>query len=98
MIEDADNLTESTEDGEYVCGMHMEGFRWDAEAQNLAESAPRVLFEPCPVMHFIPVLAKDVKKEGMHEAPLYKTLTRVGILNTTGHSTNYICSISLPTN
>lgn len=39
-----------------------------------------------------------VKPPGVYECPIYKTLTRAGTLSTTGHSTNYVLAVEVPTN
>ena len=41
---------------------------------------------------------EDVKDTGAYVCPLYKTSARRGVLSTTGHSTNYVLPIKLPTN
>jgi len=84
------------EDGIFVMGMYMEGFKWDTTTMMLTESDPKVLFTMCPMVHFIPLKAVDKNFSGIYETPLYLTMDRRGILATTGHSTNFVGYISLP--
>lgn len=85
------------EDGVFVKGMFMEGFKWDKNAGFCAESDPKVLFTDCPMIWFIPVKVQDKNHAGVYKAPLYLTMERKGILATTGHSTNFVNYINLPT-
>lgn len=48
-----------------------------------------------PLIQFIPT-ANPPPKEKIYACPLYKTLARAGTLSTTGHSTNFVVTIYLP--
>lgn len=82
--------------GAVVYGLHLEGARWDAAERSLVESRPKELYVEMPLVHLEPKVdyATDPKD---YMCPVYKTLTRAGTLSTTGHSTNFILSIAVPT-
>jgi dynein heavy chain len=91
-----DEFTERPEQGCYIHGLFMEGARWDTEARIIAESRPKELYTQMVPMHLNPV-AKRVKPEtGIYLCPVYKVLSRTGTLSTTGHSTNYVCPLEIP--
>ncbi|KAI8843136.1 dynein heavy chain and region D6 of dynein motor-domain-containing protein [Chytridium lagenaria] len=100
-VMDLDDYTDSPEDGVYIRGMFLEGSRWDRKANELGESLPKLLSDLMPVIRVTPVLSDDVEyinmKQKCYDCPVYKTSARRGTLSTTGHSTNYVMSVHLPT-
>ncbi|KAL7748727.1 hypothetical protein RI367_005881 [Sorochytrium milnesiophthora] len=84
------------EDGVYVNGMYMEGARWDAQQSAIGESLPKILYDTLPVIWLKPGERSTFKSDNTYECPVYKTLARRGILSTTGHSTNYVMSMRIP--
>ncbi|KAI8996174.1 dynein heavy chain and region D6 of dynein motor-domain-containing protein [Gaertneriomyces semiglobifer] len=92
--------TSSPEIGAYVTGLHLTGASYTPSLSSLTEQAPKVLYDSLPVMWFKPIQRVDEDKEYtglVYECPVYKTSARRGILSTTGHSTNFVLSIKLPT-
>ncbi|KNE55583.1 hypothetical protein AMAG_01474 [Allomyces macrogynus ATCC 38327] len=88
-------------DGVFIHGMFLEGGRWDRETDALADSRPKILFDAMPIVHVLPCppesdLIEASKHETRFDAPVYKTSARRGTLSTTGHSTNYVMTIGLP--
>lgn len=49
-----------------------------------------------PTVWLIPEPNHITVEVGIYECPVYKTLTRAGTLSTTGHSTNYVVTIEIP--
>ncbi|KAJ1499593.1 Dynein heavy chain 3, axonemal [Coelomomyces lativittatus] len=100
-----DELSEPPEDGVYIHGMFLEGARWDRELDVLAESFSTVLFDTLPVLHVLPFNPNKLEPSSetsdspytyRYNSPVYKTSARRGTLSTTGHSTNYVMSVGLP--
>ncbi|KAK4887372.1 hypothetical protein RN001_003643 [Aquatica leii] len=82
--------------GAVIYGLFVEGCRWNMSTMTLDESNPKELYTDMPPIWFIP--EENHKQPGnIYECPVYKTLTRAGTLSTTGHSTNYVVAIEIPT-
>ena len=84
------------EDGCYIWGLWLEGAGWSFETHALTESQPRKLYTELPVVHLDPQADRPYTESGIYRCPVYKTLLRAGILSTTGHSTNFVCWMELP--
>ncbi|KAK2964418.1 putative Dynein axonemal heavy chain 6 [Blattamonas nauphoetae] len=92
----AEDIHSPPSDGVYVSGLFIEGARWNSETMKLDEGRKGERDTPMPIIHFLPQ-QNYVPDPSLYNAPLYKTTTRYGVLSTTGHSTNFITPLALPT-
>ncbi|KAM9314768.1 dynein axonemal heavy chain 6 [Pholidichthys leucotaenia] len=92
---DMDDELPDPEDGVLVHGMFMDACRWDDVSMVIDDSLPGVMNAMLPVVHFEPQ-QNYVPEPDLYHAPLYKTSARAGTLSTTGHSTNFVVTVFLP--
>ncbi|VDI17489.1 dynein heavy chain, axonemal [Mytilus galloprovincialis] len=97
-----------TDDGIVIFGLYLDGARWDPKTECLQDSLPGFRFAHLPEILFQPVQttaaieSDDEKEENdeenshVYECPLYRTSARAGTLSSTGHSTNFVTAVTLP--
>jgi len=88
--------TSKPQDGAYVHGPYLEGARMN-DSLMLDEPQPKVLFEPMPPLLLVPALTSQFKDYPHYNCPVYKTTERRGVLATTGHSSNFVMFVRVPT-
>ncbi|ERL87542.1 hypothetical protein D910_04933 [Dendroctonus ponderosae] len=84
------------EDGVLVHGLFVDAGRWDMKAMKLVDPKPGEINPPFPVIHMTPTTNMP-EDDPRYVCPLYKTSIRAGVLSTTGHSTNFVIAVLLPT-
>jgi dynein heavy chain len=73
------------EEGQYITGIYLEGARWDKKQNSLADSFPRSLYDPMPIIWIKPGETSKAATFQHYECPIYKTGARRGTLSTTGY-------------
>ena len=84
------------ESGAYIYGLFMEAGRFDRTSMTIEESFPRKLFDVMPCVWLKPVITEQYNPQNVYNCPLYKTSIRAGTLSTTGHSTNFVVALPIP--
>ena len=95
-MDDGSDIDTRPEDGAYIYGLFLEGARWNRETHCLGDSIPKELFSSAPVIHLDPEKDRQDVVENIYRLPVYKELKRAGLLSTTGHSTNFVCWMEIP--
>lgn len=89
-------IKEKPSDGCYIYGMFLEGARWDYKSHILSNSKPKELYTDVPLIWLVPAADRVPPKYGIYNCPIYKVLSRAGTLSTTGHSTNFVMFMEIP--
>jgi dynein heavy chain len=90
------DFSKKPEDGAFCHGIFMEGCKWDENTMLLQESDPKVLYTDAPTFWFVPTTV-DARAEFPHYVcPIYRTAERRGVLATTGHSSNFVINLTIP--
>lgn len=93
--EDLDDEEANTQ-GVYIHGLFLEGARYDIGTGSLQESYPGQLYTKLPVVQLAPVrLNLPTITNSSYACPVYKTSARVGVLSTTGLSTNFVVNLDV---
>ena len=69
-----------------------------AVSTDVKSTMVQVLYTPMPCIHMLPRKVSEFRNFANYNCPLYKTSARRGILSTTGHSTNFVLDIRIPSN
>lgn len=85
--------------GVNIHGLYMQGSKWDFKKKTVEDSDPKVPLIEFPVIWLEPMewtAEMNPSPSENFECPLYKTSARKGELSTTGHSTNFVLMLNLP--
>jgi len=94
-----EEVEEAPEVGVNIHGMFMQGAKWDFNKKSVEDSDPKVPLVDFPVIWLEPMEMEadfQLSPSENFECPLYKTSARKGELSTTGHSTNFVLMLNLP--
>jgi len=83
-----EEVRKGPDEGVYIHGLFLDGCRWDKPGNKLADSVPKVLFAPLPVLLVTGQLSSERKADSYsYSCPTYKNKTRRGL--------NFIVAVDL---
>ena len=94
-----EEINDEPEVGVNIHGMFIQGAKWDYKKKCVEDSDPKVPLVEFPVIWLEPLewtTEMNPSPSENFECPLYKTSARKGELSTTGHSTNFVLMLNLP--
>jgi dynein heavy chain len=71
-----DDCDTPSRDGAYICGLSLQGARWDLGSCIVDKSRPKEMFCPLPVINCKSVSASKQADSGIYNCPCYKTEQR----------------------
>jgi len=75
-----EEVRKGPDEGVYIYGLFLDGCRWDKPTNKLADSVPKVLFAPLPVLLVTGQLSTEKKADSFsYSAPCYTNKTRRGL-------------------
>jgi len=79
--QEREEVRKGPDEGAYFYGLFLEGCKWDKPGNRLADSDPKILFAPLPVLHVTGVLANPGGSGGapQYACPVYKNPKRTGL-------------------
>ena len=91
---DPSSITQPPTEGVYVDGIFLDAASWDSKNHRICSGKPGQIYSQLPIIHIQP--SRQSQTHGMYACPLYKTALRRGVLSTTGHSTNFVTFLRIP--
>mmetsp|Transcript_43486 Transcript_43486/g.107056 ORF Transcript_43486/g.107056 Transcript_43486/m.107056 type:complete len:377 (+) Transcript_43486:1-1131(+) len=73
---DRGGIEQAAREGAFVCGMFLEGARWDSTSSSLEESKPKEMFCKMPVINCKAGMESTKDDKNMYTCPTYCTPTR----------------------
>ena len=91
---DPSSITQPPTDGVYVHGIFLDAASWDSKKHQITSGQPGKIYSELPIVHIQP--SRQQQSHGTYDCPLYTTLLRKGVLSTTGHNTNFVTWLRIP--
>jgi len=71
-----DDIDEAARDGAYVCGLNLEGAKWNVNQSIIDDAQPREMISKLPVINCKTILTSKMEKKGVFMCPVYQTQQR----------------------